>query len=251
MRIILLCNSYLTAFDQNVLRHIRENAELSIVGMLINIKGKPGTLKRVKRELRKGRGGYVLIQIIRAIINKLKKSNSRLAVEYANELKVPYLKTNTLYSQLVYDWLKVKTPEILLLRGFGIIKEPILSIAPFGVLSYHHADITKYRGGPPFFWELYNNEKEAGITLQVLDVGLDTGTIVLQRVVPIKHESWTSLRRKVYLESESMAAEALLKLKKSGPVKNPIGPKGTLYTLPNLRQWLSLQYKVLWRKIKP
>ncbi|MBX2894284.1 MAG: hypothetical protein KF763_02495 [Cyclobacteriaceae bacterium] len=249
MRIILLCNSHLSAFDQKVLNHINKYAELRIVGIVINTKPKPGILQRLKRELRKGRGGYVVVQSARAVLSKFKKNDSIHAVDYSNRLSIPYFETQTLYTPGVFQWISKLNPEILFLRGFGVIKDPILNIAPYGVLSYHHADITKYRGGPPLFWELFYNEKEAGITLQILDEGLDTGTIVLQKFVPIKNDTWSSLKRKAYLESEPMAAEALLMLKKMNPFRNPIGTRGKLLTLPNLRQWLGLQAKIAFRSV--
>lgn len=249
MRIILLCNSHLASFDQRVLHHIQQHTELQIIGMLINTKRKAGIVKRIKRELRKGRGGYVLVQSLRALLNKFKKNYSIRSVDYAGKIGIPYVETNTLYTQEVYQWINAQKPDVLFLRGFGIIKDPILNIVPYGVLSYHHADIQKYRGGPPLFWELFHNEKQAGITLQILDAGLDTGTVVLQKFVPIKRDSWSSLRKKVYQESEPMAAEALLKLKSSAPLRNPIGAQGKLFTLPNLRQWLGLQAKVAVRRV--
>jgi len=247
MRIIVLCNSHLSSFDQRVLHHIRQHDELNIIGILINTKRKPGTVQRIKRELRKGRGGYVLVQSLRAVLSKLKKSDSIRSADYAGKLGVSYLETQTLYTPEIYQWISNLNPDILFLRGFGIIKDPILNIAPYGVLSYHHADITKYRGGPPLFWELFHNEKEAGITLQILDEGLDTGTIVLRKFVPITGDTWSSLKKKAYQESESMAAEALLLLKKAGPSRNPIGTQGKLFTLPNFRQWLGLQVKIVLR----
>lgn len=249
MRIILLCNSYLSSFDQRVLYHIQQHAELKIVGVLINTKPKPGMVQRIKRELRRGRGGYVLVQSVRAVLTKFKKSDSISSVDYSRKLDVPYLETQTLYTPEVYQWINNLNPDILFLRGFGIIKDPILNIAPYGVLSYHHADITKYRGGPPLFWELFHKEKEAGITLQILDEGLDTGTIVLQKFVPITRDSWSSLRKKAYLKSEPLAAEALLMLKKADPYRNPIGTRGKLFTLPNFRQWLGLQAKIAVRSV--
>lgn len=244
MKIIVLCNNHLSSFDQNVLHHILQRAELKISGLVINTKRKPGMVQRIKRELQKGRGGYVFVQILQAVLNKFKKSTVIRAVDYAARLGVPYLETNTLYAKEVYDWINNRKPNILFLRGFGIIKDPILSIAPHGVLSYHHADIKKYRGGPPLFWELFHNEKEAGVTLQILDEGLDTGTIVLQQFIPITNESWGSLRKKVYHVSEPMAAEALIVLNKAEPFRNPIGTRGKLFTLPNFQQWLTLQIKV-------
>lgn len=249
MRIILLCNSNLSSFDQQVLRYIEQHNELKIIGMLINTKPKPGIWQRVKRELRRGRGGYVLVQSARAVLSKFRKKDSIKSLNYSNRLGVPYFETQTLYTHEVYQWINKLNPEILFLRGFGIIKDPILNIAPYGVLSYHHADITKYRGGPPLFWELFHDEKEAGVTLQILDEGLDTGTIVLQKFVPVKNDTWSSLKRKAYLESEPMAAEAMLILKKMRPFRNPIGTRGKLFTLPNLRQWLGLQVKIALRSV--
>jgi folate-dependent phosphoribosylglycinamide formyltransferase PurN len=246
MRIVLLCNQYLSSFDQAVLNCINNESELHIVGALINTRPKPSIVQRIKRELKRGRGGYVFIQIINALLKKGSHGNNFKTMEYCQRHNLKALETNTLYRSEVYEWINLIKPDILFLRGFGIINEPILSIAPYGVLSYHHADINKYRGGPPVFWEMYNDEKEVGITIQILDAGLDTGTVVLQRFVPLtKGESWSFVKKKVYLESESMAADAFLKLLLNPPFKSPIGPKGKLYTLPNLAQWVYLQAKVL------
>lgn len=249
MRVVILCNRSLSSFDQAVLRSIEIKPELNIVGFLINTRQKPLAWKRIKREWRKGRGAYVIIQIIQSLKARLAKNHSIGAGNYAEAKGFAILQSPSLYTSEVLEWIRSLNPDVLLLRGFGIIKEPVLSIAPYGVLSYHHADIKKYRGGPPVFWELFNHEQHVGITLQVLDEGLDTGTIVLQQFVPVeKNDSWVSLRHRVYRASEGLAAEALLRLLKTGPVRNPIGALGKLYTLPNFRQWFILLLKLFYRK---
>lgn len=248
MRILLLCDRSLSAFDLAVLHHIRGNTSLQIVGVLVNTVEGPSALRRVRREFRKGRGGYVIVQIFRKILNS-KVYLTRTAVEYCGENNLPWLPVINLYDDNTLVWMKERNPDVLLLRGFGIIKEPVLSLTPFGVLSYHHGDVRKYRGGPPAFWELYNGEKEMGVTIQILDAGLDTGTIVVQQFIPIqKSDSWGALRKRAYSESEGLAAAALLKLTETGPIRSPEGTKGKLYTLPNLRQWLYLQFKVFVRR---
>ena len=69
-------------------------------------------------------------------------------------------------------------PDVLvLIAGFGIIGEPLLSLAPHGVLAYHHGDMRRYRGMPPAFWELFNDETEMGVTVQRLSPGLDDGAL--------------------------------------------------------------------------
>ena len=56
-----------------------------------------------------------------------------------------------------------RTPDVLLrIGGFGIVKEPLLSLCRAGVLSYHHGDMRRYRGQPPAFWELYHGERSIG-----------------------------------------------------------------------------------------
>ena len=251
MRILLLCDSVLSAFDLSVLDEICRHSQLQIVGAVINAKQKPGAMQRVKRELRRGRGGYVIVQIASKLFRR-SNEKSKAAAEYCKERGIPSTAATSLYNEQTLAWMRAQAADVMFLRGFGIIREPVLSLTPFGVLSYHHGDLRKYRGGPPAFWELYNGEKEMGITMQILDEGLDTGTIVLQRSVGIKKsDSWKALRMRAYEASVSMAAEALLKLASTGPVKAPEGAKGRLYTLPNLRQWLYLQLEVVLRKLTP
>jgi methionyl-tRNA formyltransferase len=43
---------------------------------------------------------------------------------------------------------------VLLRFGFNILSGEILTVARYGVWSYHHGDNDYYRGGPPHFWEL-------------------------------------------------------------------------------------------------
>jgi methionyl-tRNA formyltransferase len=134
--------------------------------------------------------------------------------------------------------------------GYGIIKEPILSIPPFGILSYHHGDMRKYRGQPPAFWELYNNEKEMGITVQILNSGLDCGIPVVEKTVEIrKNDTLKMLFNRAMKESESMMHEALKMLENPGFHPAKIESFGKVYTLPDLGQWLKLNIKGLLRRL--
>jgi folate-dependent phosphoribosylglycinamide formyltransferase PurN len=253
MRILLLCESTLSEFDQKVFTTFKESPEVSVAGALINTKLKGSSITRIKRELRKGRGGYVMIQAIQSLRRRISKNSTVVRAEHFFSESFPGVEiklTSTLYGTAIQEWIAARKFDCIFLRGFGIIKEPILSLCKYGVLSYHHGDICKYRGGPPAFWELYNNESEIGVTMQILDKGLDTGTVVVQRFFQIDDdENWSSLRQKIYEGSTTLALEALLKLKSSGPLHHPIGPKGHLYTLPNFREWVGLQLKLLRRQM--
>lgn len=70
--------------------------------------------------------------------------------------------------------------DFILRFAFGIIRGDILNTARYGVWSFHHDDESKFRGGPPAFWEIYHGEPTTGAMLQRLVDRLDAG-IVLQK----------------------------------------------------------------------
>ncbi|NQT72531.1 MAG: hypothetical protein HQ553_07140 [Chloroflexi bacterium] len=146
--------------------------------------------------------------------------------------------TSDPYDSAVISRLRDLEPDIALrASAFGIIKEPMLSLPRLGILSYHHGDLTKYRGGPPCLWEIWNGEKELGVTVQILDKGIDTGNIVLQKFYEVDHDM--SINRyvdNVKLNTAHLAYEALKSIQ-SGEfnLKKP-EKKGTLYTAPTVVQ---------------
>ena len=121
------------------------------------------------------------------------------------------------------------------------------------MISFHHGDLRKFRGLPPAFWELHRGERVMGVTVQQLTEQLDAGRIVCEKSVPISPgDSWATLQQRGYAASVPMIAEAcrLLDNLNFRPASLPSDQLGPTYTLPNLRQWLTLQLRVLWRKLR-
>jgi len=77
---------------------------------------------------------------------------------------------------------KIKQYEIdLFIRlGFRILRGKILSAARYGVWSYHHGDNFINRGGPPGFWEVFDNHPVTGSILQILTADLDNGRVLFR-----------------------------------------------------------------------
>lgn len=88
------------------------------------------------------------------------------------------------------DWLsdedveKIKSHnlDVLIRLGFRILRGGILKAATYGVWSYHHGDSETARGGPPGFWEVFQNSPVIGSTLQILDETLDGGRVLFRSV---------------------------------------------------------------------
>jgi len=186
-----------------------------------------------------------------ASIFKSRKTDSLSSVLFFKDLGIDTFNTSNIYSDKMVSLIgNYRLDTIILVRGFGILKEPILSSTKYGVLSYHHGDIQKYRGMPPGFWELYNGEKEMGVTVQILSEKLDGGKPIVQRQVLIdKSDSLASLLKKAYSSSVNMMLKAVNKLENNEYEIDSANHLGKVYTLPNFRQWFILKVKLMHRKI--
>ena len=78
-------------------------------------------------------------------------------------------------------------PDILVMVAFGqILKEPVLKMAPYGVVNVHASLLPKYRGPAPINWAIINGEYETGVTTMLSDAGVDTGAMLLKKAVTIE-----------------------------------------------------------------
>lgn len=186
-------------------------------------------------------------------LNKMKRRNSKQinTKDYLDRHQIEYIETDNPYNETMLSVIKEQKLDLLLLiNGYGIIKKPLLNICPHGVLSYHHGDLRKYRGMPPVFWEMYYGEKEVGAVVQVLDEGLDKGEVMAECKVPIpKKARLADVKKQLYDKSIQLMPEAIHNIY-YGVQPVEINEFGKVYTLPNIRQWLWFQVKMLFRKVR-
>jgi len=74
----------------------------------------------------------------------------------------------------------------IIVVGYGRMIPPwMLALPPFGNINQHASLLPKYRGAAPIQWAIARGETVTGVTTMHLDVGLDTGDILLQKELPI------------------------------------------------------------------
>ncbi len=102
-------------------------------------------------------------------------------------------------------------PEIILVAAFGqILPKAFLDIPPYGCINVHASLLPKYRGAAPIQYSILDGEPETGITIMHMDVGIDTGDIILQKAIPItKEETGGSLFDKLALLGGELLIEAM------------------------------------------
>ena len=248
MKIAVLCGTGMDSFQQAVLKPILENTSMEIVGAYIDIRPRPSFKKRFLKNLKRGRGGYMMVMYLKS--RRAKKTPSVSAAAFFASKGIECVETKQPYSEESIARMMHWSPDVMvMLGGFGIVKEPLLSLAPQGILSYHHGDMRKYRGQPVGFWELYNNESQMGVTVQRLAAGIDKGIPIVEKTIPIeKGDDVRRLCARAMGASTNMMFEALQLVGDPTFSPNVIHEFGPIYTLPNLRQYIMLKIKLLFRK---
>ncbi|WP_419083992.1 methionyl-tRNA formyltransferase [Phascolarctobacterium succinatutens] len=97
----------------------------------------------------------------------------------------------------VYQPQKVKTPEfvellhelqpeLIVVAAFGqFLSKEILELPKYGCINVHASLLPKYRGAAPIQYAIIKGEKESGVTIMQMDIGMDTGAMLDKVVVPI------------------------------------------------------------------
>ena len=85
--------------------------------------------------------------------------------------------------------LKALQPDAIIVVGYGRIIPPwMLELPRYGNINVHASLLPKYRGAAPVQWAIAHGETVSGVTTMLLNEGLDTGDILLQKEMAIRPE---------------------------------------------------------------
>ena len=147
-----------------------------------------------------------------------------------------------IHAQGVLDKVCALEPDLGLIYGSPILKPELFEIPKLGTLGIHHGKLPEYRGNKTTFWGMYNGEPFAGVTIQKVNKGLDTGSIVKTGEVRTGHRSYPSVVHELEALGLDLYIQAILEVKQGIAEYRPqAGVKGRLYRNPKpadfLRFW--------------
>ncbi len=88
--------------------------------------------------------------------------------------------------------IKKLQPDVICVVAYGkILPKEILDIPKLGCINVHGSLLPKYRGAAPIQWAVINGEKVTGVTTMYMDVGMDTGDMILKEEVNIGEDETT------------------------------------------------------------
>ncbi len=257
MKIALLGHETFSNYSYRMLQPILADKNFEIVLMIIH-QPKPQTIKQqLISSWKKGRRGYLLVIITQTLIKKAKtkfkarnkKSTDFNSSDFFSQRQAAIIKTPKLYTDEIVEKVESYHADVLILIDFHrIVKDKLIKAFPQGTLSYHYGNMRKYRGQPPAFWELYNGEKEMGVTVQKINAGIDCGEPIEEMTITFgkKRNSIALIDKWVDKNCPAMMYNALKKVQ-AGYQPPQIKEYGKLYTVPTLRQWLAFQFKQIFR----
>lgn len=83
-------------------------------------------------------------------------------------------------------------PDVICVVAYGkILPKELLDIPRLGCINVHGSLLPKYRGAAPIQWAVLNGDKTTGITTMYMDVGMDTGDMILKQEVEIGEDETT------------------------------------------------------------
>jgi methionyl-tRNA formyltransferase len=106
----------------------------------------------------------------------------RLALEHG----IPVIQAQTLKSSEVLEKLASLQPELIIVAAFGYVLPPaVLSLPKFACLNVHPSLLPRHRGPSPVANTILCGDELSGVTIMLMDSGMDTGPILAQEKVGI------------------------------------------------------------------
>jgi methionyl-tRNA formyltransferase len=121
------------------------------------------------------------------------------------------------------DYIRKFNPDIIVVAAFGqILPKEILDMPKFGCINVHASLLPKYRGAAPIQWAVINGDPVTGVTIQRMDVGVDTGDIVAAKEVALAaDETGGSLFDKLADVGAALCVEAMQQIEAGKAVYIP------------------------------
>jgi methionyl-tRNA formyltransferase len=100
---------------------------------------------------------------------------------------IPYRFMTSSDDEGLSEWVCEKNPDLIVVFSMSqLLKSKIFDLAKYGAINLHPSYLPAYRGPNPDFWQYVDMEMRPGITVHQIDMGEDTGPIILQDQIELE-----------------------------------------------------------------
>ncbi len=181
--------------------------------------------------------------------------------EAALELGFPVLQPEKVRTEESLAAIRALAPELIVVVAYGqILPKSLLEIPRHGCLNVHTSLLPRHRGAAPIQWAILDGDSETGITLMLMDPGLDTGPVLTQVRTPIApSDTAESLHDRLATLGAELLLETLPQWVAGAITPQPQPADGATYarkierqdglldwSLPSVRLWNRVRGLVPW-----
>lgn len=155
--------------------------------------------------------------------------------EEALRLGLPVFQPERINAEDPLERLRAASPEAIVVAAYGqLLKPDVFTLAPLGTINIHASLLPTYRGAAPVNWAIIRGEATTGITTFLIDEGMDTGDLLMQRSIHIApDESAGELEERLANLGSELIVETLKGLETSDLTPRP-QPEEGVSTAPRL-----------------
>jgi folate-dependent phosphoribosylglycinamide formyltransferase PurN len=252
IRVVLFCGRFLEPAARSFVGRIEDHPEIELTGAFAQ--GEEATTWRRLADLWRRRGllGIPILAREAAGLTWKAVHATRREREFAHRSAQAMRRIElvpNLHAPEVLQRIRDLKPDLGLIYGSPILKPELFEIPRLGTLGIHHGRLPTYRGKKTTFWALYHDEPTAGVTIQRVNAGIDTGEVVVEGAVPVGGKSYNRVAREVQDLGIELYVQAILAMKRgTATFRRPSGAKGPLYRDPTPMQMLRLPLRRLLRR---
>jgi folate-dependent phosphoribosylglycinamide formyltransferase PurN len=236
---------------EDVLRGLVALKEIELVGVFVEteIVRQRGVLETLKRSLRYDGYAATISKALRKLTSRKSDDVLSEVIESRDELRriaeahqIPFHLVENYHRDDSIELMSSSHSDLGVIYGTNIVKESVFKIPRLGSINLHQGLAPFYRGGPPVFWELYNEEAEVGLTVHFVETKVDSGAIILQEQVPLTYEARYGTNYEAFIEdfseglrqrSAHLVVEAVRRIAQGTANPQPQDPTlGKRYRLP-------------------
>ncbi len=175
---------------------------------------------------------------------------------FALERGLKVLQPTTLRTPEAHSLLADLAPDLITIAAYGrILPEEVVQMPPAGCVNVHPSLLPRHRGPSPVAFTILEGDPAAGVSIMLLDEGMDSGPVIAQQEEPILPEDTTeSLTDRLFRKGAKLLVESLPRFLQGDLAPQPQDDAQATYA-PRLTKedgeirW-ELPAETLWRQVR-
>jgi methionyl-tRNA formyltransferase len=247
IRVVFFGGAFLEPTALELLARMEQHPEIHLVGGFCQSPGFSLRQRIASVMRRRGAMGLMVLGVAagRAAIRMVRHPRAELVVRRRRRRSLArVVAAKDLHAPAVIARVRTFTPDLAVVYGAPLLRPELFEIPTFGTFGVHHGKLPAYRGVKTAFWAMFNGDATAGVTIQRINRGIDTGDIVCEAEIPIAGKRYGRVDAELHEIGVELFMQAILAVKRGDACYRTQERGGTrVYRQPSARDMITLWYR--------